>query len=213
MNNMLGIRVGGKGEKSPVKNGICYLNDGLFISPLMLSANHFVDNNRSTTDTHRSQKIRAASSVTAARLWHHRMGQANIGILSNMMKARRNGMLSTDVYKTKDCLLCTHSKHTRSGYNEYLILKERVITIHAGFCGPVLKLSWGQNKYLLGMTTGEQKYVRVHFLKSRSDVIGYLENYVSWLERHSGNKMRRIHTNNARNSVVWVNNSRKMEEP
>lgn len=55
----------------------------------------------------------------------------------------------------------------------------------------------GGNKYFLAMETKEQKYMRIQFIKSRADVMGYVESYVSLLARHSRKNMGRINTANA----------------
>lgn len=58
------------------------------------------------------------------------------------------------------------------------------MTFHANIFSPMQTVLQGGNKYFLAITTVEKRYMRVNFFKARSDIIGYFENYTSWLERH-----------------------------
>lgn len=77
-------------------------------------------------------------------------------------------MHSDDIAKTQDCMSCTRAKHTKNGYDRSLITKEKLVEIRADNRGPMKTTYCGGNRYPLALTTSERKYVRVHFLRSRS---------------------------------------------
>lgn len=90
----------------------------------------------------------------------------------------------------------TWMEDNRGRYDSNLIIKPRLVAIRADICHPMKGISYRSNRYFVAMTAGERKYVRVHFLKSRSGINDYLENYVKWIERHSGRRVGGIHTDN-----------------
>lgn len=125
------------------------------------------------------------------------MSHPNSDVIRRMMQSAKYGMDITEVEKAQDCLACTNANHTQRKYNGKLITEENTITIYANTCGPIQTRSHGGDRYFLLLTTGEKKNVRVRFLKRRDKLIEYFEIYISWLERHSGRKVGRIHSENA----------------
>lgn len=85
-------------------------SDGLYVTILLLHWIHIDGDDKSVIDTHRSQDIGAASSATAAVIWNHRTGRADIKVIREMIQNRRYGMLSIDVAKTRNCSSCTYAK-------------------------------------------------------------------------------------------------------
>lgn len=125
--------------------------------------------------------MRTRSLETAAKSLHHRLGHANMRVIDVMMNGRRYGMLPSDAAKTPDCLSCTQAKLTRSRCNGTLLIKNETITIQADICGTMKTTFCGGNKYFLAMTTGDQKYVGVRFLKTRSKIKGYFGHFINWI--------------------------------
>lgn len=148
------------------------------------------------TDTPRSHNIDALWRETVVRLRHYRMGHTKMSWIEKTTQTRTYAMAFTGVDKIRDCLSCTDAKHTRNIYNGTLIIKN-VITIHADIFSPMRTISCLENKYFHEMTTRDQNYVRVYFLKSKASVVGHFENYVSWLERHAEKKSGCTDTDNA----------------
>lgn len=205
-----------KGVTSTFKKGFCYLTDrrdgvtfarikkrntdGLYAISVECRSGETVVDNKSTTKKMNAVPKRKEGTVLDAslcKLWHNRMGHPGAKTINRMIRSEKYGMNFSDAEKTQDCLSCTNAKQTRNRYDGKLVTKERTITIHADTCGPMQTLSFGGNRYFLALTAGEHKYVRVHFMKKRDEVVEYFENYVNWLERHSGKKVGRIHTDNA----------------
>lgn len=112
-------------------------SDGLFQTPVLLHSKQYATDNRSMKDTHSSQKIEAASSGKAVRVWHHRTGHASISTIQKMVQTGIHVMLYTDIVKTQDCLSCTHAKQTGNRYNKNLIVKQKLIEMHVEISGPI----------------------------------------------------------------------------
>lgn len=104
-------------------------------------------------------KLGTAPIETAALLWHHRLGHANMSMINVVMKRRRYGTLPSDNTKTQDCLSCTKSELTKGSCKRRLFTKIKTITNHEEICNSMTTTPRGGNKYFLVMTTGGQKFV------------------------------------------------------
>lgn len=158
-----------------------------------------------------NHRIGTPSTGSELHLWHHRLGRSNQIVGSSMTTGKRYGMHLDDPAKSQDRMVCTHAEPTRNRFDGNLMTKRKPVTIYAVICGPMRTSSCGGNRYFLVMTTGEQKYVRMHFRKSRSVLKSYFGNSINWIEQQSRKKVGVIHINNVpsplrcrRNLEGWV---------
>lgn len=94
-------------------------------------------------------------------------------------------------------MTCTRAKRTTNPFESSWIRKEKLVTINADICNPMMRTSCGGDRNFLAMTTVEGNYVIVHFLKSGSGIKLCYKNYINWMDRHSGKRVGRIQTENA----------------
>lgn len=87
------------------------------------------------------------------------------------------------------------------------------ITKHAEVCGPMKTQTYGGKNYFLTLTTTPQRYVRVHFLNARTDVIEHFSNFVAWLERSTKKRLNRsiAITQESFHLIVDVCNERELQ--
>lgn len=114
-----------------------------------------------------------------------------------MMRKKTYGMRHSDSHRTWDRVSYTVAKHRRTPCIGKLITKGRTMIMHAGICGPMHTTSCGSGRYFLAMTTGGERYIRVHILKTRDRTKGYVDSYVHWIKRPTNRKVGRIHTDKA----------------
>lgn len=101
-----------------------------------------------------------------------------------------------DSFKTQDCVCCAVAKYKRTLCVKKVITTGKTVTIHADIRGSMQTTSCGGGRYFLAMTTGEERYIRVHILKIGDSTEWYFDSYVTKIERHTNKKGRRIHTDN-----------------
>lgn len=70
------------------------------------------------------------------------------------------------------------------------------MTIHVDICGPISVKSIGRNSYFLTMTTARDRYTRVEILKSKSEPMKHIMEYIAWLDRTSQVLEKRLHSDN-----------------
>lgn len=145
-----------------VKNGMCNLTDRrdgvtfagiaripgnywfIIVRPLFLK--HIDSDNRSIMNILNGQKIEAASSGTAVRLWTCRMSLAITSTTVNTMKTRTYGMPSSDVVKNQDRLSCAPVKYARNRYYGNLVVRGNLILLHTDILNLIRAASCGGNK-------------------------------------------------------------------
>lgn len=127
----------------------------------------------------RNHRIGTVSTESVIRSKHHRLGYFNKNVISAMNNEKRYRTHWDDLAITQDCISCTHAKRTRKQYDAKLIAKGQLVTIYADIFCPMRKISCRGKSHFLAMTTGQQKYVRVQFLKPRAVVKGYFETYIN----------------------------------
>lgn len=120
-----------------------------------------------------------------------------MSIIAEMMRSEQYGMQQSGVINKLNCRSCVMAKNKQSRCTGKLVTKSRTLTIHADICGPMQTTSSGGGKYFLAMTTVEEKYARVHILKTLKNIEERINSYMNWLERHTEKKVGRVHTDNA----------------
>lgn len=140
-----------------------------------------------------------ASAMVSSELWHKRLGHLNKHYMDQLL----HGELATgitykntnDVVDCEPCILgkmqrnaCPKSSDTHTQYALELV--------HSDLCGPIQEESFGGSKYILTFTDDFTRYVTVYFLHKKSQVFSYYKQYVTQMENLTGNKLKKIRTDN-----------------
>lgn len=74
--------------------------------------------------------------------------------------------------------------------------------IHANICGPMSVKHIGGNSYFLTMKTARERYTRVKILKSESEAMKFIIEYIAWLDRNSKESVKRVHSDSVKDFLV-----------
>ena len=73
--------------------------------------------------------------------------------------------------------------------------------IHSDIMGPMNKISVGGSRYILNFIDDYSRYVKVYFIKRKSQVFDYFMEYKSMMEGQTGKKVKCIRTDNGKELV------------
>lgn len=144
----------------------------------------------------------AEGSVGKLKTWHERYGHLNF---DDLHKLKVNDMVTgLDIPLKMTAILCETCRgkihalpHQVSGTRT----KNTLELIHTDICGPINVTSMGGARYFVTFIEDYTRYTEVVMLKKKSDVFAAFVKYLAKAERETGNKIKRIRSDNAKEYV------------
>ncbi|XP_055627599.1 uncharacterized protein LOC129769384 isoform X1 [Toxorhynchites rutilus septentrionalis] len=133
-------------------------------------------------------------------LWHRRMGH-----LSASGMKRLKSMVTGLEFEVKDpakCVPCIEAKHCRQPFEAKGHREDRILElVHSDLCGPMESESMGDSRYFLTFIDVASRKTVVYSLKSKEEVLESLQDYKALVENQTGQRIKRIRTDNGREYV------------
>ncbi|RWS00242.1 Retrovirus-related Pol polyprotein from transposon TNT 1-94-like protein, partial [Dinothrombium tinctorium] len=134
--------------------------------------------------------------------WHERFGHINTKRLKQMQK--ENCVVGFDVKSNEEffCEGCALGKQQRQSFTEAVKRECKPgENIHSDLCGPMSVNSIGGSRYFLLFKDEFSSYRTVYFIKEKTEVLAKFEEFLNKVEVETGNKVRRLRTDNGKEYV------------
>uniref|UniRef100_T1IYA1 Uncharacterized protein n=1 Tax=Strigamia maritima TaxID=126957 RepID=T1IYA1_STRMM len=138
------------------------------------------------------------TSIGDLELWHRRMMHTNIDSMVNMSKGDIARGLPKLVKKEMNCITCIKAKQTKHyGKAKTKITSLGVLDlVHTDVWGLTKYESKGGVKYCVSFVDDYTRWVKVYVMKSKSQVIDCFKDYISYMKRLTGAKIKRLRSDN-----------------
>ncbi|KAF0703123.1 hypothetical protein AaE_015536 [Aphanomyces astaci] len=139
-----------------------------------------------------------SAEVAEPMLWHARCGHVPWNSMSAMIKAMKGGPTNLRLPDSLSCEGCIRGKKTHtSPPKEGDRPRHKLGTcVHTDLWGPAKVESPNGAKYFVSFTEDATNYVWVKFLRKKSDTFAAMKEYLPWLERQSGAKLKTMRSDN-----------------
>ncbi|KXJ71709.1 hypothetical protein RP20_CCG019894 [Aedes albopictus] len=151
-------------------------------------------------DSLRNTYVHVARQPNSFQLWHRRLGHLSA---SGMMRLKSiaTGMKFEDENLPR-CVPCIQGKHQRQPFKAIGHRAGKVLElVHSDLCGPMETASLGGSRYILTFIDDASRKAFVYFLKSKTDVLEAFEDFKSYVENQTGERIKRIRTDNGKEDV------------
>lgn len=147
-----------------------------------------------------SNKFLSEESITpeAMELWHQHMVHLNTKVIKDMISKKCYNMKRDENVRKQDCSVCVYSKQIKAASKRKLIINAQHMTLHLDICSPLDEETHGGEKYFLTITITAQRYTVAKPLSSTDEAVGLVLDHNAWLERNSVSKVKRAHSDNAK---------------
>lgn len=105
---------------------------------------------------------------------------------------------------------CTQMTQTKAHASDSLVDNALNTTIHADLCGPMFTQTPGRKRYILMLTTTPHRHLNVQLLRERKEAVQNVFNSINLADRNADIIVKRIHTDNALESVSMNRKLSKM---
>lgn len=129
-------------------------------------------------------------------MWHRTMADRNTSIGKEMIQDTRYDMKVKENLHRNKYTTCLQMKSTKTTSRGSLFLLSDNLTKRADICGPLKTAIFGRNTYLVAMIAANKRYVRICLLNNRFGITEYCLNYISKIDRHLQQKVKRSHADN-----------------
>ena len=140
----------------------------------------------------------SSQNVHNAKLWHQRLAHINMKYLRNSVK--KNAIRGIELKELKndvDCEACILGKATRSSPPEVEAKGYKVGEyLHVDLSGRIPIKSLHGSEYFLVVKDDASTFRYIIFIKQKSDVNKKMQNCIKLLENQTGNKVKRIRSDN-----------------
>lgn len=149
-------------------------------------------------DAHKGASFRANPSPAASMLtWHRRLSHLN---LRNLQDLRRRGEISVsldDSQSVMQCEDCVHGKFSRLNMKSRYMYKASASLdlLHSDLCS-LPTVSRSGSKYFMTSRDEATHFAVVYFLKSKDQAFECFKRYITYAERKTGLKLRRLRCDN-----------------
>ena len=147
----------------------------------------------------KNQEVSIAEITSDLELWHQRLGHVN----QETIKTMSSKDIIKDLHVEKDskidfCESCTLGKQTREQFPKTggTRAEELLEIIHSDVCGPMPVRSLGGNRYFVTFIDDLSRYGAVYFIKEKNQVLSCFKEYVSMVERQTGQKVKTLRSDN-----------------
>ena len=138
------------------------------------------------------------SKNVSKEVWHCRFGHLNDNDVDRLVKSSMvDGMsyrTNTHTNESAICEGCMLGKMTKIPFQKrssYRASKPLEL-IHTDLCGPMQVPSHGGSRYVLTFTDDFSRYTTIYFLQNKSDTIARFKEYVSLMEKSSGQRVEHL---------------------
>lgn len=131
----------------------------------------------------------ATTDLVIAHLWHARLGHPNVNKLQRITKTDTyQERLKGNYVQLPLCEACINAKHHVTPYPAGGSVKapKPLHRLHTDLCGPVSVASSGGARYFMTIVDNHTRYVWVHVLKRKSEVLEIFRNFQSMIEKQLG---------------------------
>lgn len=135
---------------------------------------------------------------TSAELWHKRIRHAHNAAFEHMKRQRNYGMRVKDNVTKQMCETYVLTRQWKAQSDESMARNSCEITVHKDICGAISFQTYGGKSYLLTMTATPQRYNKVKWLSHLNKAAEHCVKQISWLERNSEHKVKRVHSDIAK---------------
>ena len=141
-------------------------------------------------------QVSTANNAPPPALWHLRLGHLNYTYMNQLMKKEMVDGLNYDVdtQSQKECEACVLGKMQKKPFpkqSQHRATRPYEI-VHSDVCGPMQVESKGGSKYMLTFTDDFSRYTTAYFIKSKSEVLSKLMEYVNSVEKHTGHQFMKL---------------------
>lgn len=121
--------------------------------------------------------------VDALRLWHYRLGHANLETVKQMAHDGYGFTIPHDQKKIF-CESCVLGKSTRKPFPTHTqSTKAPMDLVHSDLCGPMQVESLGGARYVCMFTDDYSRYGKLYLLKRKDEVLSKFKEYVEYAKR------------------------------
>ena len=135
-------------------------------------------------------QVSTADSKASPEIWHRRLGHLNYTYMNQLIKKEMVDGLNYDsgTQTQKDCEACVLGKMHKKPFPKQSQHRgtKPYETVHSDVCGPMQVESKGGSRYMLTFTDDFSRYTTAYFIKSKSEVLSKLMEYVNSVEKHTG---------------------------
>ena len=137
--------------------------------------------------------VKECKNVNMLQVWHERLAHQNIEHVRRFLA--RNGVEVND--SAPFCDACALGKMHRQPFPQSESKTVRVgKLIHADLCGPMEVNSLGNSKYFFLLKDDYSGFVRIYFIKNKSEVKNCFENFILRFENETGKRINILRTDN-----------------
>jgi hypothetical protein len=132
-------------------------------------------------------------------LWHRRLGHTHMDNIKKMQRLRLvKGLENFDLGQVSACEDCLIGKSTRQPFRKKTIQKQNEILelVHSDLCGPMRDKSGGGALYVMTFVDDHSRMSHIYFLRRKSDAFLTFQRYHVYVERITGRKLKRLHSDN-----------------
>lgn len=138
----------------------------------------------------------SAEKNHAATIWHRRMAYASPRVITDIMRVRSYRMTKGKEMVKQVCDTCFKTKQVMSPAMEFSANMAEKLTIHIDSCGSFQTQTIGGKRYFYGMATTPHRYAKVWQLKLKNEMGQNRQDYIAWLERIFGARVKRVQADN-----------------
>uniref|UniRef100_T1IKU9 Integrase catalytic domain-containing protein n=1 Tax=Strigamia maritima TaxID=126957 RepID=T1IKU9_STRMM len=137
-------------------------------------------------------------SIGDLELWHRRMMHTNIDSMVNMSKGDIARGLPKLIKKEMNCITCIKAKQTKhyGKAKTKITLSEVLDLVHTDVWGPTKYESKGGAKYYVSFVDDYSRWIKTYVMKSKSQVIDCFKDYIGYMKRLTGAKIKRLRSDN-----------------
>lgn len=157
------------------------------------------NNRRSKPDNDVNKKERKTTMATehkkinTLQLWHERLAHQNVDHVKRFLTQNNVEVDNTAPF----CDACVLGKMHRLPFPQSESKTLRVgELVHADLCGPMEVNSLGNSKYFFLLKDDYSSFVKIYFIKNKSQVKDYFENFLLRFENETGKKVNVLRTDN-----------------
>lgn len=142
--------------------------------------------------------IKGQQSEADSKLLHRRLGHLNFQSMKQL-KGLIYGMENAQM-DNFECITCAKGKISEMPYPKKATNRAKSVLeiVHTDICGPISCESMGKAKYFVTFIDDFSRYVKVYFMKSRSEVFDIFCEYKALVENQTGQKIKVLRSDNAK---------------
>lgn len=123
---------------------------------------------------------------------HRSMGHVNKEVIEHMVKDPSYGM-NEDVHLEKcNWEACVQTRGTKQSAAGKIAERSEEKAIHADVCNPFKQEPFGGKQSVVTCLITLDRYTNVKLIKGREEALAHAQNFISWLNRSTGQMVKRV---------------------